>query len=248
MPCCKTALFDPIENRFHTLDTTRMDTVLLIGASRGIGLELARQYHDAGWRVIATARNAGGLDRLNALGCETLRVDVTDPVSNSGLSWQLDGEKLDLAVYVAGVGDRDTAASPPTREKFDLLMHTNAMGPMMVLPQIAPMLVQSAGTFSVISSHFGSLTLTETSMAVLYRMSKASLNMYIRCAQHDFPDIGCVALHPGWVRTDMGGAAAPLTAEQSASSLRQTLETVRTQRDPKHRGAFLNHDGQPLPW
>ena len=225
-----------------------MPTVLLIGASRGIGLALARQYREADWRVIATARNEDGLTRLQALGCETLRLDVADPASNSGLAWQLNGEKLDLAVYVAGLGDRDTALSSPTREKFDRLMHTNAMGPMMVLPQIAPMLSECAGTFSVISSHFGSLTLTDTSMAVLYRMSKAALNMYIRCAQHDFPDIVCVALHPGWVQTDMGGPQAPLTPGQSASSLRQTLEGIRSQHAPEHRGAFLNHDGSPLPW
>ncbi len=225
-----------------------MATVLLIGASRGIGLELARQYREDGWRVIATARSDEGIASLKALGAQTLRLDVADPASNSGLSWQLDGEKLDLAVYVAGVGDRDTAVSPPTREKFDLLMQTNAMGPMMVLPQIAPMLAQSSGTFAVISSHFGSLTLTETSLAVLYRMSKVALNMYIRCAQHDFPEIGCVALHPGWVQTDMGGPQAPVKVQDSAASLRETLETVRTQRDPKHRGAFLNHDGSTLPW
>ncbi len=225
-----------------------MSSVLLIGASRGIGFELASQYIEDGWRVIATARSDDGLAKLKALGAETLRLDVANPASNSGLAWQLDGEKLDLAVYVAGVGDRDTAASPPTREKFDLLLHTNAMGPMMVLPQIAPMLAQSAGTFAVISSHFGSLTLTETSMAVLYRMSKAALNMFIRCAQHDFPDIGCVALHPGWVQTDMGGPQAPMKVRDSASSLRHTLNHLLEQRDPKHRGAFLNHDGQVLPW
>ncbi len=225
-----------------------MPTALLIGASRGIGFELASQYIADGWRVIATARSDEGLERLKALGAQTLRVDVANPASNSGLAWQLDGEKIDLAIYVAGVVDRETTASPPTREKFDLLMHTNAMGPMMVLPQIAPMLAQSAGTFAVISSHFGSLTLTESSMAVLYRMSKAALNMYIRCAQHDFPEIGCVALHPGWVQTDMGGPQAPVKVQDSAANLRETLETVRTQRDPKHRGAFLNHDGQVLPW
>ena len=119
---------------------------------------------------------------------------------------------------------------------------------MMVLPQIAPMLLASKGVFAAISSHFGSLTLTQTSMAVLYRMSKVALNMYIRCAQHDYPDISCVALHPGWVQTEMGGAQAPLTPEQSAASLRQTLSHVLEQRDPRHRGAFLNHDGTPLPW
>jgi NAD(P)-dependent dehydrogenase (short-subunit alcohol dehydrogenase family) len=225
-----------------------MKTILLIGASRGIGHELARQYLADGWRVIATARSEDGIAKLKALGAQTLRLDVADPASNSGLAWQLDGEKIDLAIYVAGVVDRETTASPPTREKFDLLMHTNAMGPMMVLPQIAPMLMASKGVFAAISSHFGSLTLTQTSMAVLYRMSKAALNMYIRCAQHDFPEISCVALHPGWVKTDMGGAAAPLTPEQSASSLRQTLERIRTQPRPEDRGAFLNHDGQALPW
>ena len=225
-----------------------MPTALLLGASRGIGFELARQYTDDGWRVIATARSDDGLARLKALGAETLRLDVTNPASNSGLAWQLDGEKIDLAIYVAGVGDRETTLTPPTREKFDQLMHTNAMGPMVVLPQIAPMLADASGTFVAISSHFGSLTLTETGMAALYRMSKVALNMYIRCAQHDFPGIGCLAIHPGWVQTDMGGAQAPLTPAQSATSLRQTLELVRTQRKPEHRGAFLNHDGTPLPW
>jgi len=225
-----------------------MKTILLIGASRGIGHELARQYLADGWRVIATARSEDGIAKLKALGAQTLRLDVADPASNSGLSWQLDGEKIDLAIYVAGVGDRETTTSPPTREKFDLLMHTNAMGPMMVLPQIAPMLLASKGVFAAISSHFGSLTLTQTSMAVLYRMSKAALNMYIRCAQHDYPEISCVALHPGWVQTDMGGEAAPLTPKQSASSLRQTLEGIRTQPRPEDRGAFLNHDGNTLPW
>jgi NAD(P)-dependent dehydrogenase (short-subunit alcohol dehydrogenase family) len=225
-----------------------MPTVLLIGASRGIGFELARQYIADGWRVIATARSDEGLARLKEMDCETLRMDVADPASNSGLAWQLDGEKLDLVVYVAGVGDRDTASSPPTREKFDRLMHANAMGVMMALPQMSPMLSEAKGVFAAISSHFGSLTLTDNSMAVLYRMSKAALNMYIRCAQHDFPEIVCVALHPGWVQTDMGGPQAPLTPAQSASSLRQTLERIRTQTRPEDRGAFLNHDGQPLPW
>lgn len=225
-----------------------MTTVLLIGASRGIGFELARQYIADGWRVIATARSDAGLARLKALGCDPWRLDVTVPANHVGLFAQLGGVPLDLAVYVAGVVDRDTAVSPPTRETFDLLMHTNAMGPMLVLPQIAPMLAQTLGTFAVISSHFGSLSLTETGMAVLYRMSKAALNMYIRSAQHDFPQMTCVALHPGWVQTEMGGPQAPLTVQDSVTRLRQTLAAVATQGEPKHRGAFLNHDGQPLPW
>ncbi len=225
-----------------------MATVLLIGASRGIGFELARQYRAEGWRVIATARSEEGLQRLQALGCETLRVDVANPAGNSGLAWQLDGEKLDLAIYVAGAMDRASALQPPTREAFDAVMYTNVLGAMQVIPQILPMLQEARGTLACISSVMGSLQETTSGNAALYRVSKAALNMVVRCTQAEQPDVTVLALHPGWVQTDMGGAQAPLTPEQSATSLRRTLETVRTQRAPEHCGAFLNHDGKPLPW
>lgn len=225
-----------------------MATILLIGASRGIGFELARQYREAGWRVIATARSSEGLERLQDLGCETLRVDEADPAGNSGLAWQLDGEKLDLAIYVAGAMDRTVAPQPPTRDAFDAVMHTNVMGAMQVIPQILPMLQEARGTLACISSVMGSQQQTVSGSAWLYRVSKAALNMVVRCVQAEQADVTVLALHPGWVQTDMGGTQAPLTVQQSAASLRQTLETVRTQRAPEHRGAFLNHDGTPLPW
>jgi NAD(P)-dependent dehydrogenase (short-subunit alcohol dehydrogenase family) len=224
-----------------------MATVLLIGASRGIGLELARQYRQEGWRVIATARDEAGLARLRALDCDALRVDVADPASNSGLAWQLDGEKIDLAVYVAGVIDRASTTTPPTRETFDHLMHTNVMGAAMALPQIVPMLQEANGVFAVISSVMGSLTQTQSGGSALYRISKAALNMWLRCAQFDHPQLCCVAFHPGWVQTEMGGAQAPLTPVQSATDIRRTLDKVRAHRAEFH-GAFLNHDGSPLPW
>lgn len=224
-----------------------MATVLLIGASRGIGLEMARQYRQDGWRVIGTARDDAGLARLRALDCEALRVDVADPASNSGLAWQLDGEKLDVAIYVAGVIDRADTTTPPTRETFDRLMHTNVMGAAMALPQTAPMLQEAGGVFAVISSVMGSLAQTQSGGSALYRISKAALNMWMRCAQFDHPNLCCVAFHPGWVQTDMGGAQAPLTPVQSAADLRQTLERVRAHR-AQYQGAFLNHDGSPLPW
>jgi len=224
-----------------------MATVLLIGASRGIGLEMARQYRQDGWRVIGTARDDAGLARLRALDCEALRVDVADPASNSGLAWQLDGEKLDLAIYVAGVIDRADTTTPPIRETFDRLMHTNVMGAAMALPQIAPILQEAGGVFAVISSVMGSLAQTQSGGSALYRISKAALNMWMRCAQFDHPKLCCVAFHPGWVQTDMGGAQAPLTPVQSAADLRQTLERVRAHR-AQYQGAFLNHDGSPLPW
>ena len=225
-----------------------MTTVLLIGASRGIGHELARQYLADGWRVIATARSDDGLARLKALGAQTLRLDVANPASNSGLSWQLDGEKIDLAMYVAGAMDRAPGSTPPTRDSFDAVMHTNVMGAMQVIPQIVPMVQETQGVIACISSVMGSLQETTSGNAALYRVSKAALNMVVRCTQAEQPDVTVLALHPGWVQTDMGGVAAPLTPEQSASSLRQTLSRILEKRDPKYRGAFLNHDGQSLPW
>jgi NAD(P)-dependent dehydrogenase (short-subunit alcohol dehydrogenase family) len=225
-----------------------MTTVLLIGASRGIGFELASQYLAEGWRVIATARSDDGLASLKALGAQTLRLDVATPASNSGLSWQLDGEKIDLAIYVAGAMDRASANTPPTRDSFDAVMHTNVMGAMQVIPQIVPMVQETQGVIACISSIMGSLQETTSGNAALYRVSKAALNMVVRCTQAEQPDVTVLAIHPGWVQTDMGGPAAPLTPGQSASSLRQTLSHVLEQRDPKYRGAFLNHDGQSLPW
>ena len=225
-----------------------MPTVLLIGASRGIGFELARQYTADGWRVIATARSDEGIASLEALGAQALRLDVADPASNSGLSWHLEDEKIDLAIYVAGAMDRASASTPPTLDSFDAVMHTNVMGAMQVIPQIVPMVQEAQGVIACISSIMGSMQETTSGNAALYRVSKAALNMVVRCTQAEQPDVTVLAIHPGWVQTDMGGAAAPLTPEQSASSLRQMLSHVLEQRDPKHRGAFLNHDGSTLPW
>jgi NAD(P)-dependent dehydrogenase (short-subunit alcohol dehydrogenase family) len=221
-----------------------MSTVLVIGASRGLGLELATQYAAAGWRVIGTARTPEGLSRLQAVGAEALSLDVSNPASVSGLSWRLDGEKLDLALYVAGVMDKADAQTPPTREAFDAVMHANVLGAMQVIPQIAPMLQEGHGTLACISSRMGSLALTQSSDAALYRISKAALNMVVRTAQAGYADIAVVALHPGWVQTDMGGRAAPLTPRESVTAMRATLASLK----PAHHGQFLSYDGTPLAW
>jgi NAD(P)-dependent dehydrogenase (short-subunit alcohol dehydrogenase family) len=221
-----------------------MTTVLIIGASRGIGLELVRQYRADNCRVIATARDDAGLQALQAMGAQALRVDVAKPASVSALDWQLDGEKIDTALYVAGVMDRASAKTPPTQETFDHVMHANVMGAMMVVPQVATKVEEANGVFAFFSSQMGSLQNTRSSDAALYRISKAALNMVVRTAQHDYPRARMVAVHPGWVQTDMGGMQATLTPAQSVTQLRQTLASVTD----AHKGQFLSYDGTALPW
>jgi len=216
-----------------------MSTVLVLGASRGIGLELVRQYREAGQRVIATARDAAGLSRLTGLGAMALKVDVAQPASISGLAWQLDGEKLDTAIYVAGVISRADARTPPTQPEFDHLMHTNVLGAMQALPQVAPLVEAAHGRFGFISSDMGRIQGVESSYSWTYRVSKAALNMVVASARHDYPRAILAALSPGWVQTDMGGDQAPLTVQASAQALRQTLARLT----PADSGGFFQVDG-----
>ena len=217
-----------------------MNTVLVIGASRGIGLELVRQYREAGRRVIATVRDAEGRARVEALGAEALTVDVANPASVSGLAWQLDGEKLDLALYVAGVLRRPNALTPPTQQDFDAVMHTNVLGAMQALPQVAPLVAEARGVFAFLSSSMSQIGSVPDSGSWLYRTSKAALNMAVAAAQHDYPDATLVTIDPGWVQTAMGGAGAALTVEQSVQGMRQVLASLT----PADKGRLLHHDGR----
>ena len=214
--------------------------ILVLGASRGIGFEFVRQYRDVGRRVIATARDVDGLQRLEALGAEPIRLDVTDPASVSGLAWQLEGEKVDVALYVAGVMSRGGATQPPAQDEFDRTMRTNVWGAMQVIPQVAPLVEAAKGCFIFISSEMGYIGGVSSSYSWVYRASKAALNMTVASAQPDYPDATMVAMSPGWVKTDMGGGGAPLELERSVSLMRQTIADLTRKR----KGAFLNYDGR----
>ena len=219
-----------------------MKSILIIGASRGIGLELVRQYTEDGRRVIATVRDDAGRERVQALGADVLTVDVANPASISGLAWMLDGEKIDTALYVAGIMGHGTALSPPTHEQFDRVMHTNVLGAMQAIPQVAPLVEAAQGRFAFISSELGRIGGVASSHTWLYRVSKAALNMAVASAQHDYPRATLVALHPGWVQTEMGGEQAPLTAPESVAAMRATLARLT----PAHKGQFLQRDGTPF--
>jgi NAD(P)-dependent dehydrogenase (short-subunit alcohol dehydrogenase family) len=220
-------------------------SVLVVGASRGIGLELVRQYRAEGVRVTATARDDTGLHALTSLGAKALRVDVAKMASVSSLAWQIDGEGFDTVFFVAGVyGPRQAGLDTPTEAEFDDVMHANVLGPMRVIPQVLDALAPGA-RLGILSSRMGSIGGRTNPSGWLYRASKAAVNSVVKDTALVLADRAiCVALHPGWVRTDMGGAEADLSVEASARDLRRTLAS----RQPADSGGFFNHDGTPIPW
>ncbi len=219
--------------------------VLLVGASRGIGLALVRQYRAEGARVTATARDDAGLARIEALGARALRLDVAETLSVSGLAWQIDGEAFDTVLHCAGIyGPRHTGLEPPASADFNAVMQANVLGAMLVLPQLADALAPGA-LVAVLSSRMGSIGLRSGGGGWLYRASKAALNSVLKDVSLAWAGRAiCVALHPGWVQTDMGGSGADLTVDRSAADLRATLARLT----PADNGSFLDHDGQPLAW
>lgn len=219
--------------------------ILLIGASRGLGLEFVRQYRAAGARVTATARDDAGHARIAGLGAKPLRLDVADAASVSGLAWQVDGERFDVVVINAGVYGPDTAGlETPTAADFDAVMHTNVLGPMRVLPQIAEALAPGARV-AVLSSKMGSIGLRAGTSGWLYRASKAAVNSVMKDAALALAGRATViSFHPGWVRTDMGGSGADIDAATSVAGMRTVLASVKR----ADTGSFFNYDGQRLAW
>lgn len=224
-----------------------MATALVIGASRGIGLELVKQYRADGWRVIATARKQEDCDALAALGAEPHKLDVNNVEAVAGIGWKLDGEELDVAILNAGVyGPRHDGF--PMETDFNAVMHTNVLAAMRLLPILAPLVAASRGNgkLAVLSSRMGSLSERSSPNGSLYRASKAALNSVLidTALVHGKQGVTCVAFHPGWVRTDMGGESADLSVEESAAGIRNTLATLPA----SDKAAYLNYDGTIIGW
>ena len=220
-----------------------MGLILILGASRGLGKALTAAYVQQGHRVIATVRQADDRASVQSLGAEVLQLDVANPASVSSLAWQLDGERIDLALYVAGVWDGAHADTPPTQQRFDQVMHSNVLGFMQALPQIAPMVQAAGGVIAAFSSSM-SLLGDADPQAWLYRVSKAALNMAVASAHQQWPGATVLALDPGWVQTDMGGSQAPLSVARSVQGLMAALASV----SPADGGCLLRHDGQRVRW
>ena len=146
----------------------------------------------------------------------------------------------DFGSYVAGVYTEAGATEPPSREEFDRTLHTNVLGAMQAIPQVAPLVAAAGGKFVFVSSEMGRIAGVGSSFGWVYRASKAALNMTVAAAQKDYKEAILTLINPGWVRTDMGGPTAPRAVDQSVTTMRRTIESLTR----RHRGAFLNYDGR----
>jgi NAD(P)-dependent dehydrogenase (short-subunit alcohol dehydrogenase family) len=226
-------------------------SLLLIGASRGLGLALVKEYLQRGWRVVATARGAKrtALHELaEAPGgrLEVEIVDINDPGQVAALRARLGSRRFDVLLVNAGVknDDRETIADVSTDE-FVRVMVTNALSPMRVVEAFQDV-VLATGTIAVMSSGQGSVANNQTGSYEVYRGSKAALNMFMRsfAARHKDDPRTLLLLAPGWVRTDMGGPQARLSIEESIPNLANAIDAQQGKAGLR----YLDYLGRTVPW
>jgi len=222
-------------------------TVLVTGANRGLGLEFARQLSAGGAEVIGTARKPEEAEELRATGARVLQLDVTDPESVASLVKSLGDAPLDLLINNAGISGRNPEGGGLDFERVALVLDVNLIGPMRVTHALLPALERGAGKRVVnVSSRLGSVELNTSGGFNGYRESKAGLNMFSRSLAHELAPKGirCIALSPGWVRTDMGGPEAPLSPEESIRGMLAVIAGVGEEES----GRYYQWDGEELPW
>ncbi len=232
-----------------------MPTILITGANRGLGLEWTRQYAEAGWRVHATCRHPEEADALRELaaarpGVSVAPLDVTRDDQLEGLAAALAGEAIDVLLNNAGVYfekfDED-ALGRIHYDQWEETFRVNTLGPVRVTEALAGAVARSGRRLVVaITSHMGSIAEIQSPGSYAYRSSKAALNAAMRGLSHELRPrgIGVLLLHPGWVRTRMGGPGAPLEAEESVRGMRALVEGFR----PDRSGRFFRYNGSEIPW
>lgn len=224
-----------------------MKSVLIIGASRGLGLEFVRQYRHDGWLTLGTCRSPEQDALLTSVGATALRLDVADDNGFANLAKALDGRSIDVCIYNAGVsGPKTSTVIAPGADDFDAVMRANVLGAMRAIPVVAPALARAKGTFAFISSRMGSIGLMANSGSVTYRASKAALNAVVKAASLEWGPRGvtCLTFHPGWVKTDMGGAEADIEPALSITGMRKVIATITTVSN----GHFFDYTGKELAW
>jgi NAD(P)-dependent dehydrogenase (short-subunit alcohol dehydrogenase family) len=224
-------------------------TVLITGANRGIGLEFVRSFAADGWRVHACCRIPEKAKKLKAIegDVECHRADVTDGLQVANLARDLSGEPIDLLINNAGVyGPRDGSGKVDF-DKWGEVFEVNSIAPLRVAQRLLEKIARSERKQIVnISSRMGSIAENTGGGEHIYRSSKAALNMVVKSLSIELAERGItvIAFHPGWVQTDMGGAGAAITPEESVAGMRRVIAGLT----PADSGRFFAYDGSDIPW
>jgi len=224
-----------------------MPTVFITGANRGLGLEFAKQYKDAGWEVVATCRQPEKATGLNALGVEVLGLDVRDMDAIAALKSRMKGRALDLVICNAGVYGGDQALGQSSPSEWLEVLTVNVIAPLKVVEALRGNLKAARNPkVALMTSLMGSMDDNTSGGSYIYRSSKAGLNAVGRSLSLDLAQDGIVVvlLHPGWVRTDMGGPHGLIDPPESVAGLRRVIEG--TNQD--NSGRFVAYDGEALDW
>ncbi len=226
--------------------------MLLVGASRGLGLATAAEFLKKGWNVVGTVQGSGRTE-LHDLAdehpgrTEIESLDITEPDQIAALHDRLAGRRFNILFHNAGIADanpRQSVAEVST-EEFARVMVTNALSPMRVIEGLQD-LVPADGLIGIMSSGQGSISNNEKGGAEVYRGSKAALNQFMRCyaARHVGEPRALVLMAPGWIRTALGGPDAPFSVEEA---IPKVVDVLLSQQG-KPGLQFLDREGRTVPW
>ncbi len=232
-----------------------MRRILVTGASRGIGFEFVRRYLARGERVFATLRKVDGDARWAELAgihpgrLTLLALDVTQPDQFAAFAETLSDhcDALDLLINNAGILPSGERFGNVEAGDLESCFRTNAAAPFLLTQALTPMLARGEQPRVLnISSELGSIAHRKGFSTPSYCISKAALNMAMRLLSFELTQrgIGSVAMHPGWVKTDMGGPSAPLAVADSVRAMIALIDALK----PEQYGSFMSVDGQQLPW
>ncbi len=215
-------------------------SILIVGASRGLGKGLAELYAKNGWSVLATVRKAGG---VTFEGAEVATVDIDQPETVKALHDVTSDQRFDVIFVVAGAATTWAPIHETDPEDALSVYRTNALSPIMFAETFIDRLAEG-GQIVFMTSRMGSIGENDAGGVDAYRASKAALNMLAKSFSLRHKGLTVTLMHPGWVKTDMGGASAQIDVATSTTGMVEQIGKRTGAGDL----AFIDYTGRAIPW